>query len=191
MSHLNKILTLAALLSMLSFLSAGCTDDSVTADSYESETTELQDAASEVSVPDGPGVLIDDKLISIGSTKGELEQQFPGRVLVRDMGGSGVFFAIKGSGVSGLLAGDGADAEVTVLFPLPAENVILSAVDSEVRGLGDSSPPSTAEAVKTAFGDPVSDLFLGAWWYPDVGVMYHWRSDGSAWVQLFKAGGSW
>ncbi|MFH1532621.1 MAG: hypothetical protein ABIK09_17995 [Pseudomonadota bacterium] len=92
--------------------------------------------------------------------------------VLRDLGVLGARFEYPDLGVAGMLTGSGDDATV------------ISLESTVTGGIAAGDP---RKAVASALGDPIEDLFLDAWWYPDEGLMIEFEDDVVARVHQYEA----
>lgn len=113
-----------------------------------------------------PGVLE----IEVGAAWGPIEAAMSEAPRIFDLGALGARFEAPAHGVAGLLTGTGDDATV---------------VSVEGTAWGGVAVGDPRKAVGTALGDPIEDLFMDAWWYPEDGLLIEFEDGVVVRVHVF------
>ena len=110
--------------------------------------------------------------IEPGTSWASVQAAIEGDPVLRDLGSMGARFEYPTLGVAGMLSGIGDDA--TVITVERAAAVGVAAGDPR-------------KSVASALGDPVEDLFIDGWWYPEAGLMVEFEDGVVARIHAFAA----
>jgi hypothetical protein len=118
---------------------------------------------------DAPGGLLE---IEPGAAWGPIVASMAEAPLVLDLGALGARYESPAHGVAGMLTGTGDDA------------VVVSVEWTEAGGI---AAGDLRKSVASTLGDPIEDLYLDAWWYPEDGLMIEFEDDVVARIHVFVA----
>jgi len=118
---------------------------------------------------DSPPVAVE---IEPGAAWGSVQGSIDEAPVLRDLGALGARFEFPELGIAGMLTGSGDDATV---------------ISVELTAAGGIAAGDPRKAVASALGDPIEDLFLDAWWYPEAGLMVEFEDDVVARVHQYEA----